>query len=118
MSLLEGTGPELEGKLPATGRVDDIEAAFQRVKSSAERVIGGDEGAKDRSFQDIFALNNEIGRLARERPRTMPKMKELQGFVNAITVGMKYDKMEDLREALSVVERAIDALRKELASSP
>jgi hypothetical protein len=99
-------------------RVDDIEAAFQRVKSSAERAISGDEVAKDQSFQDIFALNNEIGRLAREHPKFMQKMKELQAYVNAITVGMKYDKMDDLREGLSVTEVAIRALRKELASFP
>ncbi len=99
-------------------RVDGIEAAFLRVKSSARKVMEGDEAAKDQSFQDIFALNNEIGRLARERPKAMPKMKELQACVNAITVGMKYDKMEDLREGLSTTEGAIKALRKELSSAP
>src|SRR5580704_14398291 len=81
--------------------VDDIEAAFKKVKLSAERVIGGDAGARDGSFEDIFALNSEIGRAGRERPKTMPRMKELQVYVNMITVGMKYGRTAELREGLS-----------------
>jgi len=101
-----------------TRRVDDIEAAFYQVKHSAERAIGGDEASKDRSFEDIFALNNAIGRLAREEPRTMPKMRELQGYVNMITVGIKYGRTADLREGLSVTEESIKAMKKELSSPP
>jgi hypothetical protein len=98
-------------------RVEDIEAAFYRVKSSAEKALEGDEASKEQSFQDIFALNNEIGRLARERPGTMPKMKELQAYVNMITVGIKYGRVGDLREGLSVTEEAIKAMKKELSSA-
>lgn len=98
--------------------VDEIEAAFLRVKSSAEGAIGGDADSRDRSFQDIFALNNEIGRLARERPGTMAKMKELQAYVNMITVGIKYGRVADLREGLSLTERSIETMKKELSSSP
>jgi hypothetical protein len=98
-------------------RVEDIEAAFYRVKSSAEKALG-DEASRDQSFQDIFALNNEIGRLARERPGTMPKMKELQGYVNMITVGIKYGRTGALREGLSVTEESIRAMKKGLSSAP
>lgn len=97
-------------------RVNDIEAAFSRVKASAEKAIEGDGPSKEQSFQDIFALNNEIGRLGRERPETMPKMKELQLFINMITVGLKYDKVADVREGLAVTERSINAVRKEFSS--
>ena len=99
-------------------QVDEIEAAFKRVRSSAMRVMGGDEASKDQSFHDIFDLNNEIGRLARDRPKTMPKMKELQSYVNMITVGMKYDRMGDLREGLAVTEKSIKALKKDFDSAP
>ena len=92
--------------------VESIEAAFSKVRASAERVAGGDEASKDQSFQDIFALNNEVGRLGRERPETMPKMKELQAYVNMITVGIKYGKTETLREGLSLTAESITALRK------
>ncbi len=92
--------------------MDDIEAAFFRVRASVEKSIGGDEALKDQSFQEIFALNNEIGRLAREVPSTMQKMKELQGCVNTITVALKYDKEDGLREGLSNTEEAIRALRR------
>jgi|SRR5438477_3987977 len=99
-------------------RVSDIEAAFSRVKASAERFIEGDQASREQSFQDIFALNNEIGRLARELPKTMPRMKELQAFVNLMTVGLKYGRMKELREGLSVTEESIKALRRESPSAP
>jgi hypothetical protein len=98
--------------------VDEIEAAFLRLKSSAERAIGGDPKSRDESFEDIFALNNVIGRMARERPGTMAKMKELQAYVNMITVGIKYGREADLREGLAVTEKSIDAMKRELSSSP
>lgn len=100
-----------------TSSIDDIEAAFFRVKSSAEKVMGGDESYKDQSFQDIFALNNEIGRMARERPGTMAKMRELQAHVNMVTVGIKYGKTADLKEGLSVTEESIKAMKKEPSSA-
>src|SRR5439155_19427571 len=99
-------------------RVSDIEAAFSRVKASAERFIEGDQASRDQSFEDIFALNNEIGRLARELPETMPRMKEIQAFVNMITVGLKHDRMGELSEGLSVTEKSIEALRRELSQAP
>ncbi len=98
--------------------VDAIEAAFSRVKASAEKSMEGDGASKERSFQDIFALNNEIGRMAREVPKTMPKMKELQAYVNMITVGIKYGRTGDLREGLSVTEESIKAMKNELHSAP
>lgn len=101
-----------------TDRVGDIEAAFDLVKSTAEKAIEGDEALKDRSFQNIFALNNAIGRLARERPGTMARMKELQGYVNMITVGIKYGRVAELREGLAVTEETIKAMKRELSSQP
>jgi hypothetical protein len=101
-----------------TSRVDEIEAAFSQVKTSVEKAIGGDEGSKDRALQDIFALNNAIGRMAREQPKTMQKMKELQGYVNMVTVGIKYGRDADLREGLSVIEESLKAMKKELSAQP
>jgi hypothetical protein len=98
--------------------VEDIEAAFLKVKSSAGRAIGGDEDSRDRSFEDIFELNNQIGRLARERPGTMAKMRELQAYVNMITVGIKYGREADLRKGLEVTEESIETIKKDLSSSP
>jgi len=100
------------------GKVDDIEAAFIKVKAAAEKVAAGEERYKDQSFEDIFALNNEIGRLARQRPETMPKMKELQAYVNMITVGIKYGKADSLSEGLSLTEEHIKSLSKDLQSTP
>ena len=99
-------------------KVSDIETAFSRVKASAEKFMDGDRASGDQSFQDIFALNNEIGRMARELPKTMPRMKELQAYVNMITVGLKHGKMDELREGLSVTEESIKALSREFSSTP
>jgi hypothetical protein len=101
-----------------THRVDDIEAAFLLVKASAKKVADGDETSKDQSFQDIFALNNEIGRLARESPEARPRMKELQAYVNMITVGIKYGKFESLRQGLVVTEESISAMKKNPDKTP
>ncbi|MDG6978885.1 MAG: hypothetical protein JRN58_07380 [Nitrososphaerota archaeon] len=100
------------------GAVDLIEAAFARVKSSSGRVVGGDGLAKDEAYQDIFALNNEIGRLARGKRGAMARMKELQACVNMITVGIKYDKAAEVREGLAVTEESVSSLRRELADEP
>ncbi len=99
-------------------RVDDIEAIFSRVKASAERVMGGEESAKDQSFQEIFELNNEIGKLGRQIRKTMPRMKEIQAYVNMITVGIKYDRMGELREGLALTEESIKSLRREFSLNP
>jgi hypothetical protein len=99
-------------------RVGDIEAAFLRVKASAEKSMEGDEASTEQSFQEIFALNNEIGRLARQRPETMAKMKELQAYVNMITVGLKYGKDDEVRDGISVTKKSIKSLKRELASLP
>ena len=101
-----------------TNRVEDIQAAFDRVKVSAARVMKGEESHKDQTYQDIFALNNEIGRMGRTRPATMPRMKELQAYVNMITVGIKYDKVADLREGISATEKSLIEIKKEFEKSP
>jgi hypothetical protein len=101
-----------------TRRVDNIEAAFSRVKASADRYAEGDKGSREQSFQDIFALNNEIGRMARELPETMPRMKELQACVNMITVGLKHGEQYGLREGLSATEESIKALKREFSKRP
>jgi len=98
--------------------IGEIEAAFLRVKSSAEKAMVGGDDDKDRSFQDIFALNNEIGRLARQKPETMPKMREMQIYVNMITVGIKYGRMAEMREGISLTEGSIEAAKKEFSAAP
>jgi len=96
------------------GTVDGIAAAFIKLKVTAEKVGPGTEEYRDQAFQEIFALNNEIGRLAHQSPKTMPKMKELQAYVNLITVGLKYDKPESVREGLTLTAERIELLKTEL----
>jgi len=98
--------------------LDDIEAAFSKVKASAEKSIAGDAASKDRSLEEIFELNNAIGKLARGRPDAMQRMKELQLYVNVVTVGLKHDREGDVREGLALTERSIEAMRKEFSHSP
>jgi len=98
--------------------LDSIEAAFFRVKSSTRKAMEGDKAFKEQSFQDIFALNNEIGRLGRERPETMAKMKELQVYVNMITVGLKHGSTKDLSEGIALTEESIRAMKRESTARP
>jgi len=98
--------------------LDDIEAAFSKVRTSVEAALKGDQASKDRCFEDIFALNNQIGRLGRERRETMPKMKELQECVNMVTVGLKYGRTKDLREGLGLIGESISSMKRESTSRP
>ncbi len=87
-----------------------IQRCFERVKGSASRAMPrGAVGPEDPSFQDIFALNNEIGKLARSHPERAAELKEVQGDVNMITVGLKYGRREDVVEGLALTEKAISA---------
>ena len=45
----------------------------------------------------------------------MPKMRELQGYVNLITVSIKYGRKAELREGLAVTEKTIHSLKSELS---
>jgi hypothetical protein len=93
-------------------RILQIDSAFQKVRKSARKAIAGDGVAKDRSLEEIFALNNEIGRLGRETPGVMPRMRELQGCVNMITVAIKYGRKAELDEGLAVTERIIESIKR------
>jgi len=101
-----------------SSKIAEIEAALERVRSSTGRVVGGDASFKDQAYEDIFALNNAVGRLAREGPEMMRRMKELQAFVNMITVGIKYDRSADVHEGLSAVDKLLESMRKESLESP
>jgi hypothetical protein len=54
-----------------------------------------------------------IGRLAREQPKMMRQMKELQACVNLITVGVKNVKAEDIKEGIALTQESIDSLERE-----
>jgi hypothetical protein len=92
-------------------RAVELDAAFAAVIASAEGLIGGDPANKDRCLEEIFALNNVIGRLAREHPKMMRQLKELQGCVNLITVGVKNAKAEDIRAGIALTRESIDSLK-------
>jgi len=89
---------------------DELKASFYLAKISALRVVGGGEAEKDLSLKDIFRLNNAIGRLAKFHPEERVRLKEIQGDVNLITVGVKNAKQADIEEGLALTERAIAAL--------
>ena len=84
------------------------------VKASAEKLMHGDAASKGKALEDIFGLNNVIGRLAREQPKMMRPLKELQLCVNLITVGVKNAKEEDIREGLALTKESMSSLKKEL----
>jgi len=89
---------------------DELKASFYLAKISAMRVVGGGEAEKDLSLKDIFRLNNSIGRLASLHPEERAQLKELQGDVNLITVGVKNAKREDIERGLELTEKAIESI--------
>lgn len=111
-----GTGHAGQPTNMPVKNLDAVESAFGLVRASAERVMGGDGAHKDQTYQELFGLNNEIGRVARSSPGWMRKMTELQGYVNMITVGVKYDKKPDVLEGISQTGKAIRELKADLSS--
>jgi hypothetical protein len=86
---------------------DELKASFYLARISAMRVVAGGEAEKDLSLKDIFRLNNAIGRLARLHPEERARLKEVQGDVNLVTVGVKNGKQEDIERGLELTEKAI-----------
>ncbi len=95
--------------------LEEIEAAFLRVQSTAASAVGGDQATRDRSFQEVFELDNAIGKLGRRRPEFMSKMKELQLCVNDITIAMKHGSVKDVKRGISLTRRSLSSIEKELA---
>jgi hypothetical protein len=79
---------------------ESLEQAFANVEASASLLLKGDFRSKDSVFRAIFALNNEIGRLARLNPGKLGTLKMLQACVNAITVAVKGGEARPVRESL------------------
>jgi hypothetical protein len=93
---------------------ESLEQAFANVEASASLLLKGDFRSKDSMFKAIFALNNEIGRLARLKPGKLGTLKVLQAYVNGITVAVKGEEAGPIRESLGAAHDFLDSVAKEL----
>ncbi len=80
--------------------VTPIRRAFADVENSVSSILHGKAGEKDSALRAIFALNNEIGKLARLSPTKLGPLKMLQAYVNSITVAVKNGNAQMIRESL------------------
>ena len=96
--------------MPELGRLED---AYAKVVNSLEEVAKGRLQVQA-ALREVFGLNQEIGRMARESPELAPPLRDMQLEVNAFTVQIKRNELGEAREALmrvgSALARVVEAL--------
>ena len=88
-------------------QMDEVESLFKKVEASTRRFLAGGMTNNEDTLKAIFRLNNEIGRVAKSHPGKNSNLRELQAYVNMVTVGLKHGRPNDLREGLIGAEQAI-----------
>ena len=61
----------------------------------------GEGPAKKEGLKDVFRMNHEMGRIAREFPALAPRLREMQLEVNSMTIQIKRDEWEGARVAFA-----------------
>jgi len=88
-----------------------LEGALLAVGESLN-VRSGEGSAKKEVLRDIFRLNHEIGRLAREFPTIAQALREMQLDVNSVTIEIKRDDREQARTAFGRVSSHLQKVRE------
>ena len=70
------------------GGAPDLSRLEETVRRAGESLVGiaGNKSAKQEMLRDIFRMNHEIGRIAREFPSIAPALREMQLEVNFVTI--------------------------------
>jgi hypothetical protein len=95
------------GQVP---ELDHLEEALRRTGDSLEEMIR-DGSTKQATLKEIFGINNEIGRMAREFPSMGPALREMQLEVNFVTIQVKRSELNLARDGLERVTSSLAKLR-------
>ena len=96
---------------------EGIEQAFLQVESVVNRLIQGEKEHKGRALLSIFRLNNEIGKLTRFSSLPMEPLRSLQFDVNRITVAVRSDNLQQMREALEIARNSLHDFKAKVGSA-
>jgi hypothetical protein len=101
------------------GRVPDFRLLEQTVLAAGEsiRATSGDGPAKNEALKDVFRINHEMGRMARDFPAIAPGLREMQLEVNSMTIQIKSHEWEGARAAFERVRSCLQKIREAEAAS-
>jgi hypothetical protein len=68
-------------------------------------------------LRDVFMVNNEIGRIARQFSSMEPALRDMQLEVNFVTIQIKRGGLDQAREGYGRVVASLDKIRGALASA-
>jgi hypothetical protein len=74
-------------------------------------------GRNQAVLKDVFVVNNEIGRIAREFSSIEPALRDMQLEVNFVTIQVKRGDLDQAREGYGRVAASLDRVRGALASA-
>jgi hypothetical protein len=100
-------------RAPDLGR---LEEAVSRVGKSVRGVIDAGQ-SKQAALGEVFRLNNEIGRMAREHPWLAPALKEMQLEVNLLTIQLKRDQPDAASLGVERMAAALGGVRSAIVAS-
>jgi len=102
------------------GRVPDFRLLEDALLAAGEslRAMTGDGPAKKEGLKDVFRMNHEMGRIAREFPALAPRLREMQLEVNSMTIQIKRDEWEGARAAFARVSSCLQKVREAAAAPP
>ena len=89
-----------------TPEFDGLDEALRRLGASIA-ALGSDGSGKQTALEDIFRVNQEIGRLARAFRQMTPALRELQLKVNATTVLVKGNRPAEALQAFTDVTSGV-----------
>lgn len=91
---------------------------MRRVGEALEGIIK-DGSPKQAALKDVFRLNHEIGRMARESPSLAPALREMQLEINYVTIHIKRNELDAARDGFERVAAALGKVRaaRAMASS-
>jgi hypothetical protein len=91
--------------LGRTAEGDSLERLGFLVRRMGESLAGaaGDATQKHAVLRDVFRVNHEMGRIAREFPSMGPALRDLQTEVNFVTIQVKRGGFDEAREGFGRV---------------
>ena len=102
------------------GRVPDLarlEEAVGKMGYSLTEVVVDAARRKQAVLKDVFRVNHEIGRIAREFSSVELALRDMQLEVNFVTIQVKRGGLDQAREGYGRVVASLDKVKGALASA-
>jgi len=98
------------GRAAERDLLERLDGAVRRMGESLAEAAG-DETQKHAVLRDVFRVNHEMGRIAREFPSMGPALRDLQMEVNFVTIQVKRAGFDQAREGFARVVASLERVR-------